>query len=915
MEKGSPSRRSWADEAAEELPSPRSLGAGSPHLLSDVAVPLGSPAVSLGERISFSDSESYSDSEPPSPPPPGRGKAVAGPAGRRRGRRNRRRRQRSSGFMAAARRAHLAMVTSKPTTPQRLPSSTAHPARALAEPDADGFYEVRSRRRWRRRSPPKPSRPVPAELQGLCFNCLACTHVRRECTFPSRCYNCFLEGHHASACHLPPRRGGFRRGRSPSQRGPGRRADARRRIPRCRRAGSAGKQPTPPPPPLADSAPPLPPVESPPPRAGGTPGGSSGQHRRFELVVIPRSAELQHAEDALGLALVATVGGTRPPVSPDMVSHFLLERFGIPQLDAVVSRHDPEDFVVRFRRSADRNRVLAAPPGGALLPLLWRPWLRTAMATTGSFRFSALVGLTRVPLHARSASTAQTILGRLCANVEVVRPTGVPDDDGREFFVSCCCLHPRLIPEEKLIFIPEPHVADPVEGDLRELRGLRYLARIRVIAFHDRSLPPPAPDYDYGDGDSPDCNIDRYHPGLDRQPPASPADSHGNDGPCGGSHLHHRHLELELAGAAGHFPADVAGLAMVVRPSTVGRTMTLRHARQLSSLVVGSIPCPLASDQQLPGGTRGDVGVARGGEIPDVTSTADPATSGATAHAERALTTFSDGCLLQTAPKSTPHAAPLPLRVDPMELEAELGMWFPARSCQAPPADWRSPDLGPRRSGPRGARTVRDIIDASPGARGEKVLLRPTLGIECELDLALGRDAVVSPVRRMIDLAQLELPVRAPSPSRPHQASPPGNSTAPGSPHAVSPAGNGPLQVTSSFADSLRLPLDAPILQTPPPTASFHNDDWVPRRSIRLAGKAPFRDPDPERQAKRVLISKWSSTAPAPRTDASVDAKFREAFALPLSPSKRSAMNHFYPARGGRGRRGSQCSHPAVSGL
>ena len=69
MENGSPSRRSWADEAEEELPSPQSFGAGSPGLFL--------------ERVSLSDSEDYSDSKP-SQPPPGKGKAVAEEGGHRR---------------------------------------------------------------------------------------------------------------------------------------------------------------------------------------------------------------------------------------------------------------------------------------------------------------------------------------------------------------------------------------------------------------------------------------------------------------------------------------------------------------------------------------------------------------------------------------------------------------------------------------------------------------------------------------------------------------------------------------------------------------------------------------------------------------------------------------------------------------
>lgn len=89
------------------------------------------------------------------------------------------------------------------------------------------------------------------------------------------------------------------------------------------------------------------------------------RRRRTSFVVVPRSAKLQAVEDTLGLALVALVGGTRPSISPAMVTRFLFERFGIAAEDADVRRHEPEDFVVRFRHCQDRNHVLISPQGGS----------------------------------------------------------------------------------------------------------------------------------------------------------------------------------------------------------------------------------------------------------------------------------------------------------------------------------------------------------------------------------------------------------------------------------------------------------------------------------------------------------------------------------------------------------------------
>jgi hypothetical protein len=96
----------------------------------------------------------------------------------------------------------------------------------------------------------------------------------------------------------------------------------------------------------------------------------------------------------------------------------------------------------------------------------------------------------RVPLHAQNASTAQTILGPACADVDVVQPSDVPADDDREFFVAAWCLHPRFILDEKIIFIPEPCIHNPVEATLVELLGLRYLVRLRLVAFQTHRRPP-----------------------------------------------------------------------------------------------------------------------------------------------------------------------------------------------------------------------------------------------------------------------------------------------------------------------------------------------------------------------------------------------------------------------------------------
>lgn len=76
------------------------------------------------------------------------------------------------------------------------------------------------------------------------------------------------------------------------------------------------------------------------------------------LVVIPRTPALQAAEDALSLALVALVLGTRPAVSPAMVRDQLHVHFGIDDDLYTVHRTRPNDFIVHFSRQEDLEVVL-----------------------------------------------------------------------------------------------------------------------------------------------------------------------------------------------------------------------------------------------------------------------------------------------------------------------------------------------------------------------------------------------------------------------------------------------------------------------------------------------------------------------------------------------------------------------------
>ena len=107
------------------------------------------------------------------------------------------------------------------------------------------------------------------------------------------------------------------------------------------------------------------------------------------------------------------------------------------------------------------------------------------------------------------------------------------------------------------------------------------------------------------------------------------------------------------------------------------------------------------------------------------------------------------------------------------------------------------------------------------------------------------------------------------------------------------------------FIEGLKLPLDKPLIQSPPRlcVSRVPVENLVPRRSDRLAVKFVYRDPKPEKQAKRVMLNKWRPSSSAPRSSpvtpyASIATRFHEMFQEPLSSSKRGAMRELFPMRG-----------------
>jgi hypothetical protein len=206
-----------------------------------------------------------------------------------------------------------------------------------------------------------------------------------------------------------------------------------------------------------------------------------------------------------------------------------------------------------------------------------------------TFTFRVLVGIKGVPAHALSQVVVQYVLGSSCANVELAtsEADGVDPDDGRELFVAAWCVHPSLIPDQKILVIPEPaQPHDPCgflflrehEAFHSELSMLRYLARLWVVEFQDWEPPSSSSDDDFlgaqDDDDSGDSNYNGYHPGLDDGPFRL-----CSFGPC-----------TVRSGAAGGAPS-LRGSGVGFRPRVRAVVSSRSHCRQptLPSVEAGDV--------------------------------------------------------------------------------------------------------------------------------------------------------------------------------------------------------------------------------------------------------------------------------------------------------------------------------------
>ncbi|RLN29674.1 hypothetical protein C2845_PM05G03880 [Panicum miliaceum] len=185
-----------------------------------------------------------------------------------------------------------------------------------------------------------------------------------------------------------------------------------------------------------------------------------------DLLIIAR---LQLVSDIL------RIGNQRSHIM-DQVQLHIQELFGVQPGSFSVHLHRPEDFLIVFNAPADMLRVLNATyPPNTPFRLFFKPWRREAQAVVAEMNYLVRVALDGIPAHLWLLSTAQAALGPACDIVSMA-PATVSKEDVSRFIVEARCIHPDLVPRERLVSLPD---APP------STRLLGYHVRLEILEVQD----------------------------------------------------------------------------------------------------------------------------------------------------------------------------------------------------------------------------------------------------------------------------------------------------------------------------------------------------------------------------------------------------------------------------------------------
>lgn len=91
--------------------------------------------------------------------------------------------------------------------------------------------------------------------------------------------------------------------------------------------------------------------------------------------------------------------------------------------------------------------------------------------------------------------------------------------------------------------------------------------------------------------------------------------------------------------------------------------------------------------------------------------------------------------------------------------------------------------------------------------------------------------------------------------------------------------------------------MSTPKLRRTKAADTTDDEDWTPRRSIRLANKSKFREAKPEAQARKVMMRRLGLDTETENPEQASFDEFHVAFKQPLASSTKKAMGVLFPGR------------------
>jgi hypothetical protein len=274
-------------------------------------------------------------------------------------------------------------------------------------------------------------------------------------------------------------------------------------------------------------------------------GGELARRPARAACVIPRTAEIDDAEEVLYRALLAVIVGNRRAVTTEEVAQGLEEVHDLAPGAFSVHCHMPEDFLIFFAAKEVRDRVLGEEVlSSPFFRLILRPWTRRTHAASGGLCVHAEVEIEGVPANVWNLSIAEAVLAP-AAWVERLHPLTRSRADMGVFRLSAWCLDPATIAREVDLHVVEPDdppsavdMASPAQVVVPpHVNTLAYPLLVHVVRTTDFRRPVPRTSGNGGDGAGnggatawPTRRHYPYTPGTPDFLPGS-----GSDGAPGGS--------------------------------------------------------------------------------------------------------------------------------------------------------------------------------------------------------------------------------------------------------------------------------------------------------------------------------------------------------------------------------------------